>query len=476
MSTLDNFYDLNPVAHIDQNQWTLHIAELVMQFREMPVIYTPLIEWSNESQMFTGARTTIYTEMLEGDTDVDEIPLNAYYVDSNVGFDTRSRTLRTTRYADKVQLHENSNLYQMWNMNGSRDWRPLLQGALGRNYVRKHELLSRNAFLMSPSNFWTYAGDATDFSSITSDDTFWPDITIDWSFRMGQTGSPVIPGDKANAKLAILPPGAVYQVRKTLSQIASSEAAMWRDAQLYAGEAIKYEIGTFNGIRMQQVPNDRYGENDSVLYNAGAITAQYGVISPINAGDGSPDPESLDIADKVDEVWSVGQKDVTHYIQLESGADMSQFQLHDIISIHTQRTSAFGVTNGNEFRSGKTIQRRIVLIDSVNKRLSFDRPILLNYVKAFVAAPVSSSTATIYAFVTKARHIGMCLVMGARGGIMGKVDRPVRFYEPKPVDDFNMLWRFVWDEIAGLNLWEPHLFELHFCAVALPKPGGIILP
>jgi hypothetical protein len=102
--------------------------------------------------------------------------------------------------------------------------------------------------------------------------------------------------------------------------------------------------------------------------------------------------------------------------------------------------------------------------------------VLFNYIKAFVGTPHGGSSTTMYAYVTKARHVGFVLVLGSRGGIMGKVDRPVRFMEPKPVDDFNSLWRFVWDEIAGLNLWEPHVYECHFCSVALPKPGGVIEP
>jgi hypothetical protein len=36
------------------------------------------------------------------------------------------------------------------------------------------------------------------------------------------------------------------------------------------------------------------------------------------------------------------------------------------------------------------------------------------------------------------------------------------------------VYRFVWDIIAGFNPWEPQLFEVHFSAVSIPKPGGVI--
>lgn len=474
MSTFEQFYDINPVAQVDQNQWDEKDAELVLQFRQQPVVYTNLINWSSESAETNGARTTIHTEMMEGDTDVDEIPMTANYINVTTGVDTRSRTLKSTRYGDKVQLHESQNIFQQWKFgpNGTRDWRPLLRGLLGINVIRKHEILSRNAHLSQPKEFWSFAGNATSFADLGSDDVFSPEILNAWNLRLGNTGSPVIPGDTASAKIALVPPGAIYDFQSKLATADKNEAAMWRDAQLYAGQAIRYEVGGMKNVRFQQVPNNKYGENLSVLYNAGAISAQYGVSLPIHLGDGAPDPE--DKSSLVDDVWAVGQKNVVHYIQLEASADMSKFAKSDIVTIHTVRTNYFGVTDGVEVRSGKTIQRRIVAIDATNKRLSFDRPILFKYESPFTATPNSGSAGTFYAFVTKARHVGFGLVLGSRGGIMGKVDRKLKFYEPKPIDDFESVWRFTWDAYEGYNLWEPNLFECHFFSVTLPKPGGVI--
>lgn len=474
MSTFDAFYDINPVAQIDQNKWDEKIAELVVQFRTQPIVYTPLIDWTDESQMNNGAQTTIHTEMLDGDTDIDEIPMNANYIGVTTGVDSRSRTLSSTRYGDKVQLHESQNLFQQWKMNGSRDWRPLLRGLLGKNVIRKHEMLARNAFLKQPKEFWTFAGNATSFADLGSDDVFSPDILNAWNLRLGNTGSPIIPGDMAGAKLSIVPPGVIYDFQRKLATAEKNESSMWRDAQIYNGQGIRYEIGAMKNVRFQEVPNNNYGENQAVLYNAGAITAQYGVSLPIHLGDGAPDPE--DKTALVDDVWAVGQKGVVHYIQLEAAADMSKFIIGETVTIHTKRTNYYGVENGVDITSGKTITRRIVLIDSVNKRLSFDRPILFKYEAPFVAAAEGGSSGTFYAFVTKGRHVGFCLTLGSRCGIKGKIDRPIKFYEPRAVDDFESVWRFVWDSIEGYNLWEPNLFECHFCSVSLPKVGGIVTP
>lgn len=470
MSTFETFYDINPVAVIDQNRWDDRTSEVALQFRAYPTLYTPLIDWDDTSAR-TGAATTIFTELLEGDVDIDSIPLTANYIKSPIGVDSRARSMSTSRYGDKIQLHESSNIFQQWKMSGGRDWRPLLRGLLGQSVIRKMELLARNAFLSGPKEFWTYSGTATNWATIGTADTFELEIVNEWNLRMGNTGSPVIPGDMASAKVSIMPPGVVYDFYSTLAAASSNEQAMWRDAQLYAGRELRYELGSYKGVRFIQHPNDKFGVNNSVLYNCGAISKQFGVTLPIHMGDGSPDPETT----KVDDVWMVGQKSVVHYVQLENFAD-GDYAVNDIVTIHVDTTTAYGVTNGVNPLSGKTIQRRVVAVDHTNNRLSFDRPVMFNYESSFSGTSVSGAAGVFYAYVTKARHIGMVLTMGSRGGILGEVARPMKFYEPKPIDDFESVWRYVWDIVAGYNIWEPNLFEVHFCAVTLPKVGGVIAP
>ena len=53
----EDYYNRNPVAVIDQNQWDDRIPEVVMNFLTGAVVYTPLINWENRSQQ-TGALTT----------------------------------------------------------------------------------------------------------------------------------------------------------------------------------------------------------------------------------------------------------------------------------------------------------------------------------------------------------------------------------------------------------------------------------
>ena len=314
---------------------------------------------------------------------------------------------------------------------------------------------------------------AASFNDLDASHKFQLDVINEWNLRLGNLGSPVIPGDMASAKVAIIAPGVEYDFFSSLAAASNNEASLFRSAAVYGNggpeQKLRYEMGTFKNVRFVTAPSDTYGVNPCVLYNAGKIAIQYTVANPINAGDGSPDPDPSDPGVvPVDGTWYIGQKNVTHYIQLESDADMSNFALNDMVSIHTSQTNAFGVSGGVNFLDGQTIVRRVVFIDTVNKRLSFDRPISYPY--------TTDLGGGVYAYVTKGTHVAFTLVLGSRGGIVGNVNRPLRFYEPKPVDDFDSVYRFVWDIVAGYNIWSPTLFECHFSAVSLPKPGGVISP
>jgi hypothetical protein len=464
----EDYYNINPIAVVDQNTWTDKIPEVIMQFQTGPTIYTPLITWTDRSGA-TGAEYSEFTELLEGDVDNDEIAYTDQYILNPQTIDSRMHKITTARYGDKVQLHKSAKIFQQWKMSGGRDWQPLLRGVLGSNVRRKLEILARNAYLKGPKAYWTYAGGATSFATLDSTTKFSIEAVNGWNLRLGNTGDPIIPGEVASGKLALIPPGAVYDFQESLAVASTNEASMWRDSLIYGGNKLQYEIGAYKNMRFVEVPNDKYGQNLSVLYNAGAIQAQVGVTTHIDVGDGSPDPATT----AVDETWYIGQKDVTHSIEVQNHTN---FAVNDIVSIHTLRTSAYGVTNGVNFLSGKTITRRIVAFPD-STHMQFDRPILKPYTTSLgTVTPEGQSSCTAYAYVTKAVHVGFCLVLGSRGGIMGNVNQPIAFYEPRPVDDFDSVWRYTWDIIAGYNIWEPNLFECHFVAVSLPKIGGIIEP
>lgn len=466
-----SYYDLNPIGVFDMDEWTANQLVIAESFRTGPTIYTPLMDWTAEAAA-SGARLNNKHDILNGDVNANPIPFAANYITA-LGINSRFRQMRYDRYGDKVQLHESENIFTQWQKSGGKDWKPLLRGVLGDSVTRKIELLSRNAFVsLTPSGFATYANGQANIGALTSADTFQLGVLKDWQLRVGQTGSPVIPGDSAQARVAIVPPGVPYDIFSQLVTAAGSDAELFVQASVYRGRALRFELGELWNTRFIEHPNDSYGRNNAVLYNAGAIDVQYGVTEPIFNGDGGPDPETT----KVDGVFFIGQKGAKHYIQLEDfGA--SDFALNDWVSIHVLRTDAYGVTNGNDFLDGRTIIRRVVEIDATNNRLGLDLPVMSDYVSPFTGASESGgSMGTFYAYVTKARHVGLVVVLGGRGAFQVDVAQPLRFIEPDPVDDFKSVWRFVWDLHAGWNLASPHVYEVHFCSVSLAKPGGIITP
>ena len=465
---LADFYDKNPVSVVDQDRWVHQHPEVALQFRQKAV-YTPLVDWTNEP-MSTGALNTRSHEIMEGDVDISAIPFTQNYVEP-LAVDSRQREYTFSRYGQVVQAHKSESIVGQFLKSGGRDWRPLLRGVLGNSVVRVNEALARNAFLLGPKAFWTYSGGVASIGAISADETFDPAVINEWNLRLGYTGSPIIPGDVSSAKVAIVPPGVTYDLMNALPAASSNESALFRDVAIYGDQTpiLNNEIGKYKNVRFIQAPSDKYGMNSAVLYNAGDITKQYTVTSAISIGDGAPDPETT----QVDGVYYTGQAGATHYIQLENFAD-GDYVVNDIVSIHPTQTADYGVTNGVDFLAGKCIQRRIVSVDHSNNRLTFDRPIGMAYDSSSTLVSHSGSSTTGYAFVTRAKHIGFILVMGSRGGVLGAVAEPLQFHEPVAIDQFESVFRFSWDSYHGYNMWEPNLFECHFCAVTLPKPGGVV--
>ena len=467
---LADFYDKNPVSVVDQDRWVHQHPEVALQFRQKAV-YPPLVDWTSEP-MSTGALNTRSHEIMEGDVDISSIPFTQNYVEP-LAVDSRQRNYTFSRYGQVVQAHKSEGIVGQFLKSGGKDWRPLLRGVLGNSVVRVNESLARNAFLGGPKAFWTYANDATDFNSIGTNDVFDPAVINEWNLRMGYTGSPIIPGDVAAAKVAIVPPGVTYDLMKALPAASANETALFRDVAIYGSQTpiLNNESGKYKNVRFVQAPSNKYGMNEAVLYNAGLIERQHTVTAAIAIGDGAPDPETT----QVDGVYYTGQKGATHYIQMESFSS-GHYAVNDIVSIHTTTTTDYGVTGGVDPLHGKTIQRRVVAVDATNNRLSFDRPIGMAYSTSATLTSQSSGTGAMtgYAHVSKGKHIGFILVMGSRGGVLGAVAEPLAFHEPVAIDQFNSVFRFSWDSYHGYNMWEPNLFECHFCAITLPKPGGVI--
>ncbi len=209
-----------------------------------------------------------------------------------------------------------------------------------------------------------------------------------------------------------------------------------------------------------------------VLRNAGVLSKQVGVTDPIKWGDGAPDPGDGGGGTSVDNIYYVGQSTaaITHYIQC-SAFTAGEFVAGDIISIHTERTTDYGITDGVDFLDGRTYEVEIVSVNATDNRLTVFEPVTQEYLQAFTGTPNGGAEATLYAYVTKARDIHPLLVVGARGMATFAARTKVRFWNPPDIADLPGVHRFTWDEYGEPNRWNPYIYEIIYC-VASDTRGG----
>lgn len=357
--------------------------------------------------------------------------------------DNRQVEVTFNRYYGKVAYNKYDDLITYWDDNGGNGSavRRIVNDKLGQNMTEVIDLLGRNAYLNLP--YQRFGGSSTNFSTLATGDKVTTELLDDVHLGMQYRDVPYAQSSDGTVDniVCITTPGVYYDLQR------QSDPKDWIARVQYADASrlLNYEVGAFRNIRWIVTPK-------ATLYNCGSITYQTTVVSAIEAGDGAPDPTST----KVDNTWMVGQPGIsaTHYIQLASGADMTQYSVNDIITIHRTRGNTYGVTNGVLFSEGTITNRRLVAIDSTNKRLSFDMPIMIDF--------KTDLGSGVYAYVTKATHVHSSIFIGGPDAIAVGVGRPVEFHAPAPNDDFNSQYRFSWDTFMGWQNFNPSCAEVLF--------------
>ena len=225
----------------------------------------------------------------------------------------------------------------------------------------------------------------------------------------------------------------------------------WLDVMAY-GDGIRLvrgEVGSYRGVRFVET-------NDAMLWNCGRIVAQTAIKSPVAAGDGAPNPATT----QVDNTFYVGQADATHTVTVASSTG---FAVNDRVSLHVDRTSDFGVTNGADYRDGKFMTRRIVSIPD-STHLVFDEPIMEEF--------TTDLGGTVYGYVTLGTNIHGSVFIGANDGVVMGVLQPPQTYVLEPIDDLKSQWRAVWKARLGYNVFQPKGFEVVFSAGSAREKGA----
>lgn len=434
----DLYYADNPWEAIDKNEQVWYDPDLVSIWRERSVFASAIPFVKNIGAK--NATSMVVSQFIDPHPDFTALSMRQIWMPAS-HVDSRSVTVDFNRYGGKVAYHEYDDIINYWKVNQRAGLRRIMRSALGVHNVEVIDHLARNAFITGAYNsgFNTFMGGGSDFSAISTADKFEPDIALDVWLGMTYRGVAAAQGPSGarNSIICYTTPGVIYDIQKN---VAASE---WLSASEYQAIS-RYEVGMYKNVRFIQAPR-------ATLYNCGTVIQQLTVTSPITAGDGAPDPASA----TVDSVYAVGQSSsgITNYLQLNAVTNLA---VGDVITVHVTRTSAFGVTNGVDYREGTAHNRRIVSIDAVNYRITLDLPIMVDM--------NTNLGSGVYAYVTKGRHIHASIFVGGPQGIVAGVARAPRYNAPPPVDDFEQVHRFSWNGYFGFSTYAPEMFEVVFSA------------
>jgi len=350
----------------------------------------------------------------------------------------------------------------------------VLRQRLAQSIVETHEKVARDMTFdyaefkfLSEGSKWTAS--TADFSTLENTSAYKFDIRFvnevrlrmlersrKWTQKYGSWAAP-IPGAQFERDLMIMvTPNIMYDIWTSDEGAFLEDLRVLQDERIINGGVARYRGATF-------VENP-WG----VLRNAGEISKQVAVTQQINWGDGAPDPGDGGSGTAVDSVYYVGQSsaNVTHYIQC-SAFTAGEFVAGDTITIHTARTTEWGITNGCDFLDGMSYDVEIQSVDASNNRLVLMEPVTQEYIVSFSDATFGP----IYAYITKARDIHPVVVVGARGYATFASRTKVRLHNPPDTADLPGISRFTWDEYGSPNRWNPYTYEVIFC-VASDTRGG----
>lgn len=441
----DTYYGDTPTEVLETNQreWFHPVVDRV--FRERS-IFTGLVPFARNLGG-VNAKTMTITQILGLHPNFDPIGLRDIWLSAG-HIDSRNVQVTFNRYAGKVAYMDYDDIITYWKSQDGAGRRSVMAGLLtaelGEQMIDVNDYLIRNAFL--EGDYKLFSGTATSFGELTSTDTFELDVVREMWLGHAHRGLPMatnpsLPGNNSGSILCITSPGAVFSIMGETD---------WIDRKKYVdqGQLLNYEMGSIFSTRFMQ-------SNRMVLWNCGEIIFRATLADTHNPEDGSPDPAT----EKVDGVYGVGQPSAQHYIQLDAPSigDYTDLAVNDFISIHTDVTNAFGVTNGADYRDGTKIDRRIVRIDADNDRIYLDRPLMQE---------MSGST-----YVTLGTHVHVALFIGGPGGVVAGVGRPVRFNAPSPVDDLGAVYRFSWDMYQGYQPYAPEVYDVYYFVAPIRFKG-----
>lgn len=470
MSDFDTYYGDNPWEVVTTNQREWYFPEVTMMYQRNAVL-SRFVPWTFNLRN-VGARYAHITQLMPPIPTANPLGMRQMWVKAS-HIDSREVTVTFNHYGGKLALTEFDNLVTYWQRNRRKGLLNIIRSALGIQMVETLDVLARNAYVHGAwrSGYYMMANPDTTqqgFAQLggNADDHRFHlnDIMDVWLGMLERGVVNGIGGNGApNTIFAVTTPGIIYDIQKEIMTGSANDE--WIAVQNYAHPemVLNYEVGQYKGVRFISSPR-------LILRNAGSVAVRGKVTEPFHAGDGAPDPNTA----TVDAAWKVGQPGATHYltVQLEQG-DWSDIHVNDIVTVHFTTTDEF-IPGANpqplDWRDSNNHDLRVIsidVIDATNKiaRVTFDKPMFVDGTEDLGGG--------VYAYFTKGDDIHTTLFIGANDGVVGAVGRAPRVHEPRPVDDFEGMYRISWNAYIGLNLFNPGAFEVVFSRGSTRIKGNV---
>lgn len=441
MSDFATTYGKDPWGRIADKTRDVYVPDLLDVYKRQSMFrqFVPFMIDMGQAKAEVMTFTTMY-DLLPDTTPLDQRQLwmDPFHTDSE------SKSIGIGRYGGKVAINGYDDMINQWRKGGVSDLRKITQGLLAPQMTETLELLARNAFLEGTWHMYGADGSKSNFAALDATngaDNFDPDISEEiWLGMQTRARSGAVDaagnGNGGLSVIALTSPGVIQSIRQNPDFI---------DRAKYANPSalLAYEVGTYRGVRYLSHPS-------MYLWNTGDITFQGTVVEPIYPGTGA--------ARNVDANRVVGQATMAsgrnRYLQMKSTDNLSGIAVNDIVTIHTSRTNAFGVTNGVDYRDPSIVNARVVGVDNTTKRIELAEPVLRD---------MTTEIATdVYAYVTKAVTVSATAFLTGPNSVVAGVLRPPMMHVPQPVDDFELYYRFTWDARLKFQIWNDHAVEVIF--------------
>lgn len=448
------YYGTDPWANIATNQRAFYDPTLRAIYRQNTV-FTNMVQYATQP-MLQGNAQMILTSVFDYETTGLEPLAGLRYNEGAPGYlDSRKQTITFSRFQWQTAMDKSDELINFWNTPDGV--RRVINERVGRNLVDTMDKQIRNAFLTTtymnlPSSSYTGADQVVAADKFTL-------AMVDEEILRAQSQnawSPAAPGLEGGTVVCIGTPGQVYDVMTNTS-------SAWVERQKYASliPYNNFEIGSYHGSR-------HFFTNRNILWNCGtpSVSAEVSVAAgPLDGADSTIN---------VDGVYAVGQAASTHYVTLKSGTNMALYSVGDIVTVHKSKNQSAAVTSAPKIRvlgaprfdEATAVERRVVAKDTGNRRLTFDKPLLVDYSTevATTGTGVATPSSGCFGFVTKGVNLHINIMLSAPDGILCGVSVPPRFYAPAPIDLFNSVYRFGWDAFWKFQLYKPEAFSVFVTA------------